>query len=150
MNEIDYADFKEASEQILEKDNTDREKFTRSSIQHGKVVNNELAAGGSEIKVGKDNYEIWVERLLQFYLYGQNYHNKLLLDRFKEAFIKHSNYEDLKTYISASNMRVLLAGCGQNVMMARCIDQRLVFTGMRYQHNSNLFRKELCKLTTRN
>ena len=149
MNEIDYADFKEDVKEILENDNKEREYFVRETICHGKVVKNELAAGGSEIPVDKENFEIWVERLIQYYLYGQNYHNKLLLDRFKEAFIKYTNYEDLKTYISSNNLRVLFAGCGQNSMMAMCIDKRLNIVGFRALHNSNLFRKELYKLSVR-
>jgi len=147
MNEIDYAEFKDASQDILENNNKDREKFARESVQRGMVVTNELAAGGSDICVDKENYEIWVERLIQYYLYGQNHHNKLLLDRFKEAFIKYTAYEDLKTYISSNNLRVLLAGCGQNIMMAMCIDKRLKIIGFRSLHNSNLFRKVLFKLS---
>lgn len=146
MNETDWAEFLLDTEEILISKNPDREKFERETLINGKITKHELAAGGSSIPVTPENYSIWVSRLLSFYLVGQNYRNQLLLDRFKEAFQKYTNFENLKKCIEGSSLKTLLAGCGQNIVMARMIESRLTFTGFRISHNSNLFKKELFKL----
>ena len=65
------------------------------------------------------------------------------MDRFKESFQKYTDFENLKKCIEGGALKTLLAGCGQNIVMARMIESRLNFSGFRIAHNSNLFKKEL-------
>lgn len=147
MPPTDWAEFLLDTQEILVTKNLDREKFERETMINGKITKHELAAGGSEIAVTAENYEVWVERLIQFYLVGQNYRNQLLLDRFKESFQKYTDFENLKKCIEGGALKTLLAGCGQNIVMARMIESRLNFSGFRIAHNSNLFKKELFRLS---
>lgn len=58
MPPTDWAEFLLDTQEILVTKNLDREKFERETMINGKITKHELAAGGSEIAVTAENYEV--------------------------------------------------------------------------------------------